>query len=83
MQSVIRDPSDLSLVPLVTQICSFSAATETTARGSEWEAAAQKENPFGGSRAETLTEAQGVNNQQLQWDLAATPLEIFTWKQSL
>ena len=37
----------------------------------------EKQSTFRGSGAETNTEAQGVNIQHLQWDLAATVVHFF------
>lgn len=71
---MIADPSDLSLVSLVTQICSFSAVGTERER----ERHREKESTFRGSGAETNTEAQGVKILHLQWDLAATLVHFFS-----
>lgn len=73
-ERVIADPSDLSLVSLVTQICSFSAVGTTEM---ERERDREKESTFGGSGAETNTEAQGVNIRHLQWDFVAAVVNFF------
>lgn len=71
---MITDPSDLSLVSLVTQVCSFSAAGTTASERQK-----QRENTFRGSGAETNTVAQGANVRHLQWDLAAEVVFLF-WR---
>lgn len=73
VERVMADPSDSSLVSLVTQICSFSAVGTT-----ERERDREIESTFPGSGAETNREqAQGANTLHLQWHLAATVVDFF------
>lgn len=70
---VIADPSDLSLVSLVTQICSFSAAG-TTERESE---TGRKRVHLEGQGLRQTVELRGANIRHLQWNSAAGVLHFF------
>lgn len=70
------DPSDVSLVSLVTQICSFLFLQKEQHRGRERERG--NESTFRGSGAVTNTEAQEVNIWVLHWDLLATVVHVIS-----